>query len=191
MTANLLTFVANGSMFATWLLVPVLLVDRFGVSLLAGGAILAVSPVGTALGAARADAIGQRVGARPATAGGLLLMAVGMALVAAASERGGTSLVVAGLAAVGTGLGLFSVPNMAGVMAALPAGDQGVAGALNLGMRTLGIVSGAAWHSRLFDQVEPVAGFGSAFIAVFAVGAGALGLASVVAGLSSREPSSG
>jgi len=191
--ANLLTFVANGAMFATWLLVPSLLVDERGVSVTVGGLILAVSPAATALAAGRAGRVVGRFGAGSTTVAGLVAMAVGLAAIAATAWGWPTTTVIAALGLVGLGLGLFSVPNMASVMAALPPSDQGVAGAINLMMRTLGIVTGAAWHARLFDRVEPGRSFEAAFGVVFAVAAGAVVVAAAVAALGSatrtRQPS--
>lgn len=178
--ANLATFIANGSMFATWLLVPALLVDERGVSVLAGGLILAVSPMMTALAAGRAGQVVDRIGADQATVGGLLLIVAGLAALAATGWGWPTSTVIVALGLVGFGLGLFSVPNMASVMAALPASDQGAAGAINLMMRTLGIVAGAAWHARLFDRVEVSRSFDVAFGMVFAVAAALAGAAIVM-----------
>ncbi len=185
--ANLLTFVANGSMFATWLLIPALLVDEMGIAILLGGVVLAVSPATTALVAAVTARVVERIGATPAVVAGLLAMAAGLAVATRAEDRwpldGGWSVlpVLVSLVLVGGGLGLFSVPNMAAVMAAAGSAHQGLAGAVNLMMRTLGIVVGAAWHSRLFDRLEPTSGFGPAFTRVFLVGAGVLVAAAALA----------
>ena len=179
--ANLLTFVANGAMFATWLLVPSLLVDERGVSVTVGGLVLAVSPVMTVLGANRAGRLVDRHGAWPTGVGGLLAMTVGLAAIAAIGLGWPTSTVVVALALIGLGLGVFSVPNMATVMGALPESDQGVAGAINLMMRTLGIVTGAAWHALVFDRAEVGATFEAAFGVVFAVAAGIMAVAVAVA----------
>ena len=179
--ANLLTFVANGAMFSTWLLVPALLVDEMGVAVLLSGVVLAVSPAATALAAAGTPRVVERLGSTPSVVAGLLVMAAGLATVARADGSWSLVPIVLALALVGGGLGLFSVPNMATVMAAAGSASQGLAGAVNLMMRTLGIVIGAAWHGRLFDRIEPVSGFGPAFTRVFFVAAGTLLAASALA----------
>ncbi len=186
--ANLLTFVANGAMFATWLLVPSLLVDERGVSVTIGGFVLAVSPVMTAFGAGRAGWMVDRFGPWSTGVAGLLAMTVGLAATAAAGWGWSTATVVVALALIGLGLGFFSVPNMATVMGALPESDQGVAGAINLMMRTLGIVTGAAWHARVFDRAELDGTFDSAFGVVFAVAAGIMAIAALIAVVNPPRP---
>ncbi len=169
--ANALTFFANGSMFATWLLIPILLVDRLNASLLVSGTVLATSPAATAVAAA---VVGRRTrsGRAPrsmGTTGPLLIMALGMGVLSMADVGWSPIAVGVGLAMVGAGLGLFSVPNMAVVMVALPESEQGVAGALSLMMRTLGIVAGVALQGDLFDRVADVDGFAVAYRQVFLV----------------------
>lgn len=188
--ASVATFVGNGAMFATWLLVPTLLVDMMGVELLLGGVVLAVSPALTALAAGRAGAVSERLGPAFGAVVGLAVMVAGMVVVATAGDGRSIALVVVGLALVGAGLGLFSVPNMAVVMAALPPSAQGVAGGLNLMTRTGGIVAGAAWHARLFDRLEPASGFATAFGVVFAVGAAAIASVAVLVGLAAAPAAS-
>ena len=188
LVANSLTFLANGAMFASWLLVPSLLVDERGVSVTVGGLMLAVSPAMTAVAASRAGPVVQRLGPRSTTVGGLAMMAVGLAAIAATAWGWPTATVIVALGLVGLGLGFFSVPNMASVMAALPASDQGVAGAVNLMMRTLGIVAGAAWHARVFDRVEIGRTFESAFGFVFAIAAGIVVVAAALAAAGPVRP---
>ena len=161
------TMVINGAVFATWLLVPALLIDRLGLSVLTAGLILALSPAATAVAASRSHLLSEAIGARPSASVGIALMASGMATIAVAGEDRSMMIVIVGLLITGTGLGLFSVPNMAVVMAALPASEQGVAGALSLMMRTLGIVAGVALQGDLFDRVADVDGFAVAYRQVF------------------------
>ena len=64
---------------------------------------------------------------------------------------------------IGGGLGLFAAPNMASVMARLPAHRQGVAGSLSLLTRTAGIVTGVAAWSAVFDHLERTRSYSDAF----------------------------
>jgi len=185
--ANLLTFLANGAMFATWLLVPSLLVDERGISVTAGGLILAVSPAMTALAASRAGRVVDRFGPGATSVAGLMAMTAGLGAIAATGLGWPTVAVVVALGLVGLGLGVFSVPNMASVMGALPASDQGVAGAINLMMRTLGIVTGAAWHARVFDRAEAGRTFEAAFGVVFAIAAAVMLVAAAIAFVAFRS----
>src|SRR5262249_60198077 len=82
--------------------------------------------------------------------------------------------VAAALFAAGFGLGLFRVPNMAAVMGAFPAGQQGGAGGLAMMARTLGIVAGVATLSQVFATWR-ASGFEAGFTAAV-VGAGGGGV---------------
>jgi MFS family permease len=166
---NLVNSLANAAMFPTWLLVPTLLVDEVGVAVIAAGVVLAASP---AMSAAGSLWVGRRLAIHDPTAmarGGLLAMAAGLALLAWTGPAGSIAAIVAGMAIVGTGLGVFSVPNMHVVMASLPLDRQGVAGGLSVMMRSLGVVIGALAASALFDPIEASRGFGSGFRIIFIV----------------------
>jgi MFS family permease len=119
--------------------------------------------VATPLGGALTDRVGPR---RPLRAG-LVLETVG--LLAIAFVTGATPLRVVGacLALVGFGAGLFQVPNLALLMAAFPAAQQGAAGGLAFLARTLGSAVGVQAAAALFDARLPRDGFLGAFHAVF------------------------
>ncbi len=181
--ANGLNVVVFAAAFSTWLLFPALLVDELGLALPVGGVVLALSPLSTAVGARFAPRAVDRLGSGMATSVGLGLVTVGLGGGAAtgtllARGSGGAAVIAAVLTLLvaGLGLGLFSVPNMATVMATIGPGGEGVAGAANLMARTVGITAGAAWHAWLFDRLEPSRGFGPAFAVVFAVAAALVGL---------------
>jgi len=79
---------------------------------------------------------------------------------------------VAALGASGLGLGLFQVPNMALVMAALPDKSQGLAGGMISAMRTLGILTTSAVAPWLFavrqaSQQHAAGGPAALFVAAF------------------------
>lgn len=178
--ANIVNSIANAAMFPTWLLVPTLLVDEIGLAVVIGGIMLAASPAMSASGSLW---VGRRIADhQPATLArsGLLLLAAGLALLAWTGPSGSIVPIIAGMALVGAGIGVFSVPNMHVVMASLPLDRQGVAGGLSVMMRTLGVVVGVLAASALFDQVEAERGFDAGFRLIFAI---ATGLALVAAAL--------
>ena len=178
--ANLLNLVANGAMFATWLLVPNFLVDELGHPEWIGGLVLAASPALTAAVAPLAGRLSDRFGPAPVATFGLTLLAVALA---GTSRLGlGTSAlaVAAALALVGAGLGLFTVPNMSFVMGEVAEDQQGVAGALTFLMRTAGIVAGVNAASALFSAREDTAGFEAAFDYTFVVMAAVAAAAAAV-----------
>lgn len=187
MSANVLAITSNGAMFATWLLLPGLLVDQFEWDVLTAGCCLALSPAATALVAPKAGRRADRGRSGPLVVGGLAVMAGSMAVLglAGGTTDGGIGsaarafAIVIGLLGVGAGLGAFAVPNMKTIMHALPANQQGVAGGLALLTRTAGIVTAVAASSALFDAIEPERGYDAAFRTVFIVMSIVLVLASL------------
>ncbi len=150
-TANLLSVLANGSMFVAWLLVPTLVVTELGHPPVVGGLVLAASPIAMGLAAPLAGRWTDRSGNRVPIAAGLTLETVGLTWLASSSSSTGVVAVAAAMAVTGAGLGLFGVPNMAMVMSALPPDKQGIGGGLSLLTRTTGIVLGVSASAALFD----------------------------------------
>ncbi len=193
MAANMLAITSNGAMFATWLLLPGLLVDQFGWGVLAAGCCLALSPAATAVIAPKAGRRADRGPSGPLVIGGLAAMAGSLAVLGLAGVMSDSRPVlravgiVVGLVGVGAGLGAFAVPNMKTIMGALPPNQQGVAGGLALLTRTAGIVAAVAASSALFDAIEPSGGYDAAFRTVFIVMAVVLAVASLLETLRLRR----
>ena len=169
--ANILTALANGAMFAAWLLVPQYLVDELGASAVLGGVVLTTLPAATAVVAPAAGRLSDRFGPAPVATAGLAAEVIGLWAMSRLDLDSGLGWVALTLAVVGVGLGLFSVPNMSFVMGSLPADMQGAAGGISLMMRTAGIVAGAAMAGALFDAREASDGFAAAFGFTFACSA--------------------
>lgn len=166
--ANVLAVLVNGALFATWLLVPRLLVDELGYGLLGSGALLALSPAATAICSSLAGRGADRGKGGTLVVAGILTGAAGMLVLSRVNTSSFTMpLVILGLILVGVGLGLFSVPNMATVMAALPRNKQGLAAGLSLTTRTLGIVVGVIASTILFNRLDVSRTFIDAFGGVF------------------------
>jgi MFS family permease len=177
--ASFLSFVARASIFAIWLLVPFYLVDARGLSPTVGGMLFMLTPLGTALAAPLAGRLADRVGATAPAVAGLAVEGLGLGLLACAD--GATALGLIGLAlfTAGFGLGFFEVPNMASIMAAFPAVQQGAAGGLAFLARTLGVVAGVSVLAEIFATRRVTVGFIGAFtesllVAALAVVAAAL-----------------
>ena len=141
-----------------------------------------------------------RVGARPILAGGLALMAVGLAWIAAISS---TSVPYADLVPPfvisGVGMGLFFAPIANVVLSAVPKESEGKASGVNNTIRELGGVFGVAVLAAIFsangsylspaqyvDGLVPAVAAGAAVVAVSAVLA--LALPRAVARLRTVEP---
>jgi EmrB/QacA subfamily drug resistance transporter len=92
-----------------------------------------------------APSLAQRVGVRRVLLAGVGLFGVGLALLATmASATGGYLSVLPGLLVVGVGIGLGMSPSTTAITESLPAGEQGVASALNDTVRELGGAVGIA-----------------------------------------------
>src|SRR5206468_10686544 len=107
---------------------------------------------------------------------GLASEATGLLLLSGAGRSTPAEAVATALFASGFGLGLFQVPNMAAVMGAFPAGQQGAAGGLAFMARTLGVVSGVAVFSQVFASLRE-SGFEAGFAAAFVVAGAAVAVA--------------
>src|SRR5262249_9704829 len=124
--ANVLNVVANGTMFAIWLLTPYYLVTVRGLSTIAGGLLLGVAPLATAIAARIAGRILGRVGTGRLSSVGLALEAAGLVAVAVTDADTPLPVVAGAFTLVGVGLGLFTVPNLLFVMGSIPRDRQGV-----------------------------------------------------------------
>lgn len=149
--ANVLNVVANATMFAVWLLAPYYLVTVRGMSTIAGGLMLGIAPLATAVAAPIAGRALGKVSTGRLSSVGLALEAVGLVAVAFTNADTPLLAVAAAFALVGVGLGLFAVPNLIFVMGSIPRDRQGVAGALSQMTRTVGVVAGVASATLFFD----------------------------------------
>ena len=185
LAASALSFVANGAIFAIWLLAPFYLVGVRGLSASTAGALFMLTPLSTAAAAPLAGWLADRVGARGPMVAGLVLESVGLGALSRAEAATPLALVSLGLCATGFGLGVFQVPNMLSVMAAFPARHAGAAGGLAFLARTLGVVTGVLVLAAVFAGRRGIVGFQAAFAEAFALAALAVA-AAAVAGLVAR-----
>ncbi|MGP0030237.1 MAG: DHA2 family efflux MFS transporter permease subunit [Acidimicrobiales bacterium] len=165
-------------MFGVLLLIPFLAERGLGVGVARAGLELMALPVMFALVAPPAGKLADRVGARPLTVTGMVLVSTGLVLLA--STLPGTFQMVGLLALIGAGLGLFTSPNNAAIMGSVPRSQAGMAsGILNMS-RGMGTALGLAVTGLVFG-VSGGNG-GSPAEAVHAFTVTALVLAGVAAG---------
>lgn len=164
---NLASVVVNLSSFVVWLLVPYFLSRVAGIDVTLGGAVLSMGAVGGILAALVGGHVIGRIPAAQVAIIGALLVSTGLAL--AAFWRADTPVLglVFALTLQGIGVGLFQLAHTDLVTATLPRADRGVAGALALTMRTLGIVSAAVALMPLFAHLEAQMAFLPAFQTLF------------------------
>jgi MFS family permease len=169
-TAAMLSYVV---LFGCLVAVPFHLENRLHVSPFAAGLELSALPVALAVVAPLGGAIRDRLGPRVPTGAGMIVTAIGMALLAASATR--TDLTVAALAIAGAGMGLFVAANNAATMFAAPQQRAGAAGGLLNMARGLGTALGVALPSLVFAS-----GRGITSVAVLLLGvallAGAIGV---------------
>ncbi|MBI2161933.1 MAG: MFS transporter [Candidatus Rokubacteria bacterium] len=166
-----LSFVANGSIFAIWLLTPFYLVTARGLSATVGGALFMLTPIGLATAAPLAGRLAASIGPRALMVAGLALEAAGLFVLSRAGGATPLPLLALTLFAAGFGLGLFQVPNMTIVLAAFPPGQQGAAGGFAFLARTLGMLTGVAVLAEIFAARRAVIGFQVAYGEAFLVAA--------------------
>ncbi len=153
--ANVSNTLINLAGFAVLLLVPFQLARLPGVSVTDAGLLLAASPAGIALAAPLAGRMATRLTPRRLMLAGAALVSAGLLAVARFAEQPGR-LALAALVQ-GVGQGLFQVAYLELMTAAIPLRDRGVAGALSMLTRTLGIVGGATVLMLVFRTVETLA----------------------------------
>jgi EmrB/QacA subfamily drug resistance transporter len=134
-------------LFGILFAVPFFLENAHGLSAGETGVLLTVLPISLAVVAPLAGNLADKVGARRLTSGGMCLVAATLLVVAAC--RGETVLLVS-LVPLGVGLGAFTPPNNAAIMAAAPRSQAGAAGGILNLTRGLGTSLGLALTGLVF-----------------------------------------
>jgi MFS family permease len=181
LAAGVLSFVANAGMFAIWLLAPFYLVAARGLDASLAGLLFMLTPLGTTVAAPVAGRLADRAGPRAPAVAGLALEAGGLTLLSRADPAAPVGMVALALFAAGFGLGLFQVPNLAVIMAAFPASQQGAAGGFAFLARTLGVVTGVVVLAHLFAVRRLTVGLAPAMAEAFLAAAVAVAAVAVLA----------
>ena len=188
--AGLLSYVI---LFATFFVLPFVLVRAYGDSSFSTGLQLAIIPTVLAMMAPVGGILNDRFGARTPTVMGMLLIAAGLGALALAldGEAAGRGISLAGLGLLGAGQGLFIAPNNSSVMSVARPDEKGQAGGLINLMRSLGMSLGITLGSVLLTGgsrhatvIELLQGSRRTWLVL-------AGVAVVAAVLSGLRPSSG
>ncbi|MGH7040773.1 MAG: MFS transporter [Acetobacteraceae bacterium] len=153
--ANVANALVNLAAFAVLLLVPFVLARLPGLSIAAGGLVLAASPAGVMLGGPLAGRLARYVPSAALMPAGAVLVAAGLACIGGFSD--GVATLAPAMLAQGVGLGVFQVAYFDVVTGAIPVRDRGVAGSLGMLTRTLGLVAGATVLMSVFQAVRDAA----------------------------------
>jgi EmrB/QacA subfamily drug resistance transporter len=136
--SNLAALIHYAATFASGFLLSLSLQYVEGLSAQATGLVLALQPLVQATVSPFAGRLSDRVDPRLLASGGMGVVALGLALLAAAGTGPGRLGLAAGLSLLGVGFGLFSSPNTNAVMASVEAAAYGVASATLATMRLVG-----------------------------------------------------
>ncbi len=140
--------------FAVWMLTPYFLLQVHDFSAGTGGLLLALSPLGMAVGSDLGGRAMRRLPAGRVAAAGAVLMAAALLAMSGWSAGTGPAVMTAMLFLHGFGQGLFQVATLDIVVGTVPRAQRGVAGSLAMVTRTLGFVSGATASTLLFGLME-------------------------------------
>ena len=145
-----LNFIATSSIV---FLMPLYLLLGRGLTPPEAGVILITQPLVMASITILSGNLSDRIGSRiPATLG-MLILCSGLFLLSRADAVTPLPLIVANLAMIGVGVGLFNAPNSSAVMGAVPSSRRGVAAAILSTARTLGNTLGLGLAGAIFTTV--------------------------------------
>jgi EmrB/QacA subfamily drug resistance transporter len=132
------------------------------------GLVLAVQPLVMAVVAPLSGAASDRIGPRRPATIGMLVLALGIAVVGRAPV-GATVVVDAGLAVMGLGSGLFATPNNSAILAVARRGAAGSASGMLAVARSVGMATGVAVGTSAFGAALAWIGADAAFgVALYA-----------------------
>ena len=184
LTVNLATgFVAFFAIGGLLLLVPFYLTDVLFLSPREIGLVLGAIPVTMGIVAPMSGTLSDRVGSRPVTVAGLVLMTVAYAIAAFWIENTTTSLVVIIVGLIlGLGMGIFQSPNNSAILGSVSHDQLGVTSGMLTINRTTATVTGIAVLGTLWaTRTSAYSGIGDAADAPAAAQAAGLADTMVVA----------
>ena len=165
LSVNLVTgFIVFFALAGFLLIAPFYLTDVIGLSPRAIGLVLAAVPITMGITSPLSGGLSDRVGSRPVTVTGLVIMVVGYVIAAWVLEGATTALAifVVGLI-VGLGIGIFHSPNNSAILGAVPHDKLGITSGMLSITRITGTVIGIAVLGTLWAARSVVyAGGGSA-----------------------------
>jgi len=148
---NLASFLAFMALLANAIMLPFFLTRVAGLSPQRAGLVLAVLPLVMAFVAPVSGFVSEKISHALMTGLGMAIVSAGLysqTLLTASSSMWRMAL---GQAALGLGYGIFIAPNNNAVLGSAPRSKSGVAGAIMALVRNLGMVSGIAVSSAVYE----------------------------------------
>lgn len=133
------------------ILMPFFLEEGLGLMPTATGLVLSVQPLVMAVVTAPSGWLSDRIGSRGLATAGMLILSAGLFGLSTLGPDTSTAAVVAYLAVVGFGTGVFISPNSSALMGAAPRNQQGAAGSIMGESRIIGMLIGVAGATFLFQ----------------------------------------
>ena len=149
--ATTLTLVSQALTVSVGYALPHYFEDVLGFAPQRSGLWLAMLPLAALLCAPLAGALADRLGTRPLAVTGMALTALGLGAISRIAATLDPLPLLAGMALVGVGQGLFAIPNASALLASVPREHLGLASGLQSTMRNLGLASGVAVITALVD----------------------------------------
>ena len=139
--------------YSVLFVLPFLLIQGRGLNTQEAGLILTAQPIVMAIVAPIAGALSDRIGSRVLATSGMVILALGLALLALLAPAGSRASIAGGLAVVGLGVGLFVSPNNSALMGAAPRHRQGIAAGVLATARNAGMVLGIGLAGAVFTTI--------------------------------------
>jgi MFS family permease len=155
---NLAHALINLSAFAIMLLAPFYLSFVARMAAPIAGLVLATSPLGIALAAPLAGRLAARHQPRMVAMLGALASAAGLFGISVTGADPNVPLLVVSMFVQGFGVGLFQVAYFDILTVTIPREDRGVAGALGMATRSIGVVTGATVLMLIFQTLRATGG---------------------------------
>lgn len=154
-SATAATMINYTTLFLAMYLLPFALRDGQGLDASRTAQVLAAQAVGMAVFAFASGWLSDKIGSRWLAAGGMMLLAAGLAGLAWMWPTTGHVTPALWMFVCGAGTGIFVTPNSSALMGAAPKTQQGTAGAIMGLGRSLGMALGVAIGSAMFATVFP------------------------------------
>jgi EmrB/QacA subfamily drug resistance transporter len=139
--------------FSIIFLLPFYLIQGRGFSTAEAGLLLTAQPIVMALVAPISGSLSDRIGPRPLTILGMLILAGGLLFMSLLGPDSSHIQIITGLAWVGLGTGIFISPNNSALMGSAPRSRQGISAGILATARNAGMALGVGLSGAVFTTV--------------------------------------